>query len=313
MERSPAPAASLASLTSMERSPAPAASLAVPLTSMERSPAPAASLAVPLTSMERSPAPAASFAVPLTEAGELAPATAFAVPLATGVPVADIVQPLHSAIGLTRWRLMWLAAYLLNVGALVAIWLLNMCAPLTLEWFELSGPIYAFSLSLDKLAVYKTEACCSLPLPFCSLALIHRIRPSRILGVDVYAERVFINVLLVGGGACCSSPIVIQTIDETSIRASRERAAEGLPDCERCATQPCLLRCTGAVRDEATRVSEFTRYFLGCRIVDHRSGLDMLRLSRAALRASTVAALFDARDRLRERLGAFQDVQAADC
>ena len=236
------------------------------------------------------------------------PADATPVPL--GVPVAMVVQPLFSAIGLTRWRLFWMMAYVLNVGTLILLWLLNMCAPLTLQWLELSGPIYAFRLTPDEFAVFKSEACCGFPLPLCGLSRIFRCSPSDILSVGVYTETVFVSVLLVGGGACCSSPIVIESVEDSSA-STREDGdrIDGLPDWARCMTQPCMMRCTGAVRDEATRVSDYNRYFLGCEVVGRGGRLRTLKLSRSALSSKTVARLFDVRDRLRGRLSEFRDVR----
>lgn len=227
---------------------------------------------------------------------------AVGLPVGVGVVVPP-PQPLASATGLFRWRCFWLLACLLNGGTCVLVWILNMCAPLTLEWLELAGPVLGFRLAPDELAIYCTEQCCSAPLPCCGMVQVDSIRPAEIEAVDVYAEVVSLSVMLVGGGTCCSSPIVLQTVDDIASPTEEDgNDVRALPDCSQCATQPCMLWCGSAVRDETSYVTDVTRCFLGCKVVENDGSSRTVRLSRNAFRLATVGALFASRDVLRERL-----------
>lgn len=229
--------------------------------------------------------------------------------VAEGVPVAFVLPPFTLAIGVARWRIFWTAAYFLNAVTLILVWLLNVCAPLTLEWLELSGPVIRMRLVPDEMEVYESIQCCGFPVPWCRLQLVKVCQPANIMSVQVYAETVIVSALLVGGGQCCSSPVAIQHVDETLI-IDRCPEADDLPgECGRIATQPCLLRSSGVVRDEAVRVADYRRCFLACEVNMPDGSWHVFRLSRTAYRPATVALLFRAREELREQLNTMASAQ----
>jgi hypothetical protein len=224
------------------------------------------------------------------------------VEIVQGVPVAPDFPPLYFSIGASRWRIFWALAYLSNVVALALIWLLNMCAPLTLEWLELSGPVLAFQLSEDQLTIFESAHCCDLPLPWYPFRQIHSFNPSQIESVDVYVQVVHVNVILVGGGACCSSPIIIPEADDLPFIAERASQPPALPDCAQCLAQPLMLRCSGAVRDQTTQAADYRRCFLGAVALTPGGLRTRVNLSRLVHRQQTVFELFEVRDRVRGRL-----------
>ena len=100
-----------------------------------------------------------------------------------GVPVPLPSIFLHYAIGAVRWRAFWCLAYLFNVVSLTLILCLNMCAPLTLEWLELSGPIRSFLLTEEELTIYDSVQCCDLPLLWYPFRKAHTFTPPPVGGL----------------------------------------------------------------------------------------------------------------------------------
>ena len=225
-----------------------------------------------------------------------APATA--APPVVGIPVGGVVEVVRGATGVVRWRAFWAGAWILNGAFVVLAWILNILAPYTFEWLDLSGPVYAFELSSDSLTVFRSLSCGCLPLPWCCLRAVECLPPSRIESVHVYEEQVSISVIIVGGGHCGGSPVALSSVEDTR-RLESIGLADNLPGCDRCLLQPCLLRCSGATRDRTKRIGEFSRCFLGVTI----SGANgIVQLSRTAVQPHHIKELYQDRDRLRERL-----------
>jgi len=225
-----------------------------------------------------------------------------------GVPVGRVVPALSVAIGIWRWRIFWTMVWLLNLAWLPLAWLLNWCAPFTLEWLECTGPIYSFHLTPDVLSVRRSvDMCGVLPLPWWPFGEVERLPPADVHGVYVYSEVVLVSVLMMGGGATAGSPVMLPSVDEANTEVLEERASvNSLPEWMRCMTQPCAARCTGAERDHTKRIFDYRRYYLGAEVAaDGRDGgrrFRVIRLSRTALSKQTTEELFGARDHLRERL-----------
>lgn len=198
--------------------------------------------------------------------------------------------------------------WLLNLAWVPLAWLLNWCAPFTLEWLECTGPIYSFHLTPDLLSVRRSvDLCGVLPLPWWPFLEVERLAPSDVHGVYVYSEVVLVSVLMMGGGATAGSPVMIPSIDEASTEVLEEpESVSSLPEWMRCLTQPCAARCTGAERGHTKRIFDYRRYYLGAEVAtDGRDGgrrFRHVRLSRTALCERTTEELFRARDGFREWL-----------
>lgn len=226
-----------------------------------------------------------------------------AVPV--GIPVGTVIGALRGSVGVLRWRCFWCLAYLLNVAFLLLAWLLNVCAPHALEWFDVTGPVIAFVLRGDRLEVFESARCC-IPLPCLALRMHTHVSTQEVKHVQVYVEQVQTSVLLMEGGQCPGTPIALDAVDYTM---SVDTLAEvrNLPDCKQIASEPYVLRQSDTRRGHTSIIGDFNRCFLGALLENG----DLLRLSRTAVTRSYVVELFSLRDMLRARLAQAQTARPA--